>query len=578
VTLHEAPSARGAQRFARERSPSAAPRARSGDRTALLAVAALAVAALAVLLYAGRGIGFYYDEWNFVLDRQGRSLDVLLKPHNEHISLVPVALYKLMFETVGLDQHWPYRALLGLLHVGCGLATYVLARRRIGAWPALLPAALVLFLGLAHDNQLFAFQIGFVGSVLGGLLAWVALDRTDGRGAALACVALTFAISSSSLGVPLALGVAVELLLGGRRRALWVAGVPLVLYAAWYLGYGASTITAEGVVHMVPWAAGAATAAAGAVVGLGPSYGTVIAVGFVVAVGWRLAVGDASPRLVGLVTTGVAFWLLTGAARSVFQPPVPAESSRYLTLGAVVFVLLAVELLRRLPGRMEARPAFVAYAAAIALAVIAMGYASLHDYGKQIRGITDVTAVELGGLELVATYAAPDYQPDPPNMPQVSAARYLNAVDVYGSSPASTPAEIATADEAARVQADRVVVQFGLEVVAAGDPRPSAGAAPAVEQAAGGAVQARGSCLAFRPAAAGATLAVTLPATGVIVRATGPAPIELAARRFASGFGATIASASPGKPLRLVPRRDAAAGSPYRVRATGAGPMQLCAA
>jgi hypothetical protein len=547
------------------------------SRAPLLALTALAAVAFAMVLYAGRRMGFYFDEWNFVLDRRGLSADVLLRPHNEHVSVMPVATYKALFETVGLSHHWPYRGLLAVLHVACGLATYVLARRRLGAWAALLPATLVLFLGLAHDNMVFAFQIGFVGSVLGGLLAWIALDRGGRCSDALACLALVFATSCSSLGVPLALGVAVELLLARRRRALWVAGVPLVLYGGWYLGYGVGTITGEGVLHMAPWAAAAATAAAGATVGLASAWGAVILVGFVVAIGWRLAVGDFSPRLIGLITAAVAFWLLTGAARSVGATQAPAASSRYMTLGAVIFVLLAAELLRGVPQPLRVRREVVAYAAAVTLAVVAMGYPSLHDYARNIGKITGVTAAELGGLELVADYVSPDYVPDAENMPQVSAGPYLEAVRVYGSSPARRPEELAEGTEREREQADRVIVQFGLPATAA-TTAPPAGSPPAVDRAMGGRVGDRDGCVTFTPAAPGGALAVTVPATGVVVRPSGPAPVQIAARRFADGFGPTIATATHEAPLRLVPRRDGAAGRPYHVQATTDGPMAVCGA
>jgi hypothetical protein len=68
--------------------------------------------------------------------------------------------------------------------------------------------------------MLWAFQIGVVGSVLGGVWAWVALDRRDGRGDALACVALALGTVSSSLGVPLAIGVGAEILVHRRWRGL----------------------------------------------------------------------------------------------------------------------------------------------------------------------------------------------------------------------------------------------------------------------------------------------------------------------------------------------------------------------
>lgn len=239
----------------------------------------LAALTLALLMYLTRAVGFYYDEWNFVLDRSGNAPGVFLRPHNEHISIVPVLIYKALIAIFGLNHHWPFMAALAAMHVGLGCAVYALARPRVGASPALVVATLVLFMGLAWQNMVWAFQIGFVGSVLGGVLAWLALDGRRRFSEPLACLALLFSIGSSSLGVPMAIGVGAELLVARRPRSLWVVGVPIALYLVWYLRYGVSTLRAEGVLHLAPWAAAAVAAGAGALVGLPSSWGVVIAVG-----------------------------------------------------------------------------------------------------------------------------------------------------------------------------------------------------------------------------------------------------------------------------------------------------------
>ena len=140
--------------------------------------------------------------------------------------VAPVIAYKTLFAVAGLGHRWPYFLVLVAMHLLLGLGVYLLVRPRAGAWPAVMAATLILFAGLAWQNMIWAFQIGFVGSVLGGVWAWVALDRGGRRSGLAACLALLFATVSSSLGVPMALGVAAELLVQGRRRAIWVAAVP----------------------------------------------------------------------------------------------------------------------------------------------------------------------------------------------------------------------------------------------------------------------------------------------------------------------------------------------------------------
>ena len=70
----------------------------------------MAVAA-AVLFHLTRGFTFFYDEWNFLMNRQEFSADALLAPHNEHNVMVTVLLFKGLWELAGLgvrpDKPWP---------------------------------------------------------------------------------------------------------------------------------------------------------------------------------------------------------------------------------------------------------------------------------------------------------------------------------------------------------------------------------------------------------------------------------------------------------------------------------------
>src|SRR4051794_21135041 len=73
----------------------------SGGPAAILAVAG--VGFVAAIMYFGRDLQiFRFDEWGFVLGRHGSSVDDFLRPHNEHLSLVPVAIFKGLLATVGV--------------------------------------------------------------------------------------------------------------------------------------------------------------------------------------------------------------------------------------------------------------------------------------------------------------------------------------------------------------------------------------------------------------------------------------------------------------------------------------------
>ena len=489
----------------------------------------VSLVAFVLVLVLGRNSTFFYDEWNFVLERSGHSAKVFLRPHNEHISVVPIFIYKVLFATAGLEHHWPYLAVLALMHIGVAVCVFVLASRRVGPWPALIIAVLLLFMGLAWQNIVWSFQIGFVGSVLGGVWAFVALDRRDARGDVLACVALVLATLSSSLGVPLAIGVAVELLVGGRRRALWVAAVPIVIYVAWYLGYGVGDITAEGVFHAAGWGVSAVAASAGALFGLGSDWGEILALAFLALLVWRTAVAPWSPRLAGLIVAGITFWALTGAARSVFEPPVPPDTSRYLTLGGVVLALATVELLA---GLVVVPPRMALVGAAIVALAVALGLPALRDNARQIRTITGTTDAELGALTLVARSAPPGYQPDGNLAPQLSAGKYLDLSRSLGSSAGDKPAQLASALSGDRAAADRVL----QEVAARLTPAPGAPQACTVQKQ--------------------TVVTAPVPRGGMVIRTAGRQGVEVKLRRFGSAFALPpLGTVAPGQPqlLKLPP-------------------------
>src|ERR1700754_3835259 len=183
---------------------------RRPDPANAAAVALLAVGGL-FLLYASRHVGFFTDEWNFIDGRNDLSADALLTSHNGHMTLIPVGIYHLLWSLFGIDSYLPYRAALIALHVAACSALFVLARRRVGAAAALVPMTLLLFLGAAYEDLLWAFQMTLVGSAAFGLLALVALDRDRPRADVAAAVLLFCSVACSGVGVAFLAGAAVEL-------------------------------------------------------------------------------------------------------------------------------------------------------------------------------------------------------------------------------------------------------------------------------------------------------------------------------------------------------------------------------
>jgi hypothetical protein len=530
---------------------------------------AFSVATLGVLMLAGavnlyrKGLGltFNYDEWNWVMNRRGWSAATLLDPHNEHLSLVPVLIFKLLFVTVGIDAYWPYRVAVILVHLVCVALVFVLARRRLGDVFGLVLAALILFLGSAWQDLLWPFQIGYLGSVAAGLGMLLALERRDTTGRVLGCVLLALSIASSSVGIPFAGVALVEVVLrrpgpwlsSQRWRHVWVVAVPLALYALWFAIYGNPNAT-PGNAHgfglvrqngpVIPsYAADMAANAFAGLAGLAIDWGRPLAVAALVIGIWWSARRRVSVRTLSLLVGLALFWGLTALLRAQLNG---ATESRYIYPGAVLLVLLGAELFRgaRATGRAAAvAVAFALFAAVANYGPLKAGSAQFQDWSSYVRA-------ELGALEVAGPTAPPTLAPDPVRAPDITAGKYFPAVRQLGS-PADTLAEVRARPEPQREAADGVLVA-GLQVALratqeTGSPR---GAPPALETSTGIAAARSGACVALRATAAAASAAFTVPGRGLVVANTGSGIVQIWIRSFAENF--------PAAPLGTVPSGQAA--------------------
>ena len=314
----------------------------------------------AFLYQSGHDQIFWYDEWEFLLDRRGGGLSTFLDPHNEHLSLVPIAIYKLLLGATGMDGYGPYRLTLVVLDVLCALLLFVYAERRVGAWLALGAAALFLFLGPAWEVILWPFQIAWVAALAAGLGALLMLDRGDraGRGDRVGPAARVAGQhrprgghrGRRARGGPLALGPA--------RGGCGYPASRCCLYVAWYLGYSESHFSRR----TLPGRAGVRRRRRGGL-GLGRcvgpggpgdppvrerlAWGRPLAVLAVVVLVWRLTrIGTVSPRMAMLLASLVGFWILTAIGRARALPSRPPTPRGTCTSAAAFTLLIAIELLR----------------------------------------------------------------------------------------------------------------------------------------------------------------------------------------------------------------------------------------
>ena len=324
----------------------------------LLAVA-FGVAASAVILSANRGTTFLLDDWAYLVQRSGNLTEAsLFGSQNGNWTTTVVLAYRGLADVFGIGSYVPWRIALLATHLGSCALVYILARRRVGPWWALLALALVL-VNRGWETLLWPFQIGQALSILAGLGALFLLDRRDVRGDLGASALLLVALASSSYGPPFLLVAGVELLLS-RRAALWVLVVPAAAWIWWQEKWN-SDIPAQGTTD---WA-GFKTAVnigwdalpGGPAAALGTSFAVgraLVLLAAALAVARMVLERRVHARLVGLIAAYLAYWGGVAWARS--EIPNLGQSPRYVGLGVVLFVLIAVELFADLdPSRWPER-------------------------------------------------------------------------------------------------------------------------------------------------------------------------------------------------------------------------------
>lgn len=424
-----------------------------------------------IVAWEARHSTFTADDWSFILQRRGLSAAVLLQPHNEHLSALPILAYKVLLAVFGLGSYAPFIALLLILHAIVCLTLYVLARRYIGPWAALAPAAIVAVLGPAWQDLLWAFQIGYLGSTAAGLCMVWCLERRDRKGDVWAGILLGASLLCSSVGLAMVVFAAVLIVLQRPTvwRRMWAVAVPVALYLLWYSKYGVSTIRASNI-HLIPsYVFHAASAAVASVTGLAEThvspflvatrFGSVVLILVVAFFVFHLVRGYRPPPLTwAALATALALWV--AEALEYFPGGREAAQSRYQYVGGVLVLLAAVS------AANGWRPRTYGFAlAAATLLVCGSNIAMLHDRAGFWSTNSAYDRAETGALEVTRGIVSPSFAPEnvfniaimgDHNLTLVTAGPYFSAVDEWGSS-ADRPQEILRSPEFVREAADLVV-------------------------------------------------------------------------------------------------------------------------
>lgn len=511
--------------------------------TVLMAGALLVAAGTLLALMAGQT--FFQDTWAFLLDRQDLSVDAFLAPHNEHIAVIPVAINKLLIALFGMTSALPEQIVMTIAVLAAAWLLFVYIRRRIGAWGALIGAALFLYLGSAWADLIWPFQLAFVGSVVFGIAMLLALDRGDRRGDIAATAFLAVSLGFSSLGLSFLIGAAADV--AQRRRShgllrIYVAAAPALLYGAWWLGWGREAethVTLTSILTSPRYVVEGAASALESLLGLNkagpeasvpPEWGLPILVAVVCLIVYgQLRGRGVSPRFWPVAAAAAANWLLE-AFNAI--PGREAYQARYTYAGAAFVLLLSAELLWGL--RFTRRGLQVA--GTVAVGAISVNLIALREGGRWLDGQTLLTRAELTSIEIARRTVDPAFYLSPDiagtgSLAAVSAGAYLRASDEHGS-PAYTSRQLAEAPQVPRHYADIVLARALPISTAVPNSRAD--------------LPLGDKCVTLAGGAASRYMEVPLPpGLSTIEPASGRAA-ELSLRRFATGEFPVVLDAAPG--------------------------------
>lgn len=427
--------------------------------------AAVEVFTLVLWMTLGRAQWFHFDEWDFIAGRSAGSVHDLFSPHNEHWSTIPILVYRSLFAVVGLHTYVPYQLIVVTLHVVAAALLFVVMRRAaVNPWVAVAAASLFALFGSGWFNIVMAFQIGFTGALVLGLVHLILADHdgTIDRRDWLGLLAGLAGLMMSGVAVTMVLVVGLAVLVRRGWRTALLHTVPLaVVYLTWFYAIGRSSYNADhlildGIPGFVWRGMSGAYDAMGQVRGVGLALALVLAVGLPIAVLDRRREGRtvelAAP--IALLAGSLAFMLITSTGR-VDHAGAGADASRYVHLVAAMSlpaIAVAVDaFVRRLPW-------FLPVGIVLLLVGIPGNVRALADEQHAAKPVNDATRQMILSLprDELAQQMPRDFRPEPRYAAWVSVGWLLDA-EAQHRLPAPPPA---SANDAA---ANRLRLSFRPE-------------------------------------------------------------------------------------------------------------------
>lgn len=293
-----------------------------------LLVASCAAAA-GLILFLTRSDTFYYDEWAWFSDASNQSTHTLFQSDAGHLVVLPQLLYQAVLSLFG-THYIAFRLINVSLVLANSVMLFLLARRQVGDWLALVPAVVMMFLGCSWDDLLAGVGVNENMGIAFALGAFLALGRRTLAADLLAGALIAAGLASFSTTLAAAVAGIVLLLAEGRWRRIWVMVIPILLFALWSIQAGSTSGGQVTVDHLgrLPYSMfGSASTLLAGLTGLFPS-GFVNLATIDITVGWPLAAlailslvvyllgkrPPLTPRFLAYTTAVVVFWAMLGAA------------------------------------------------------------------------------------------------------------------------------------------------------------------------------------------------------------------------------------------------------------------------
>lgn len=406
-------------------------------RSANIVFGAALVLGFLAMLAINRHSWFTADDFAYLYKsnevfEKGDYVDWLLSPHNEHWAMLPVVIFRVLFAVFGMNHFLPYLVPVLVAHlVALVILRALMVRAGVRYWVATGLCIAVIIFGGGAQNLNWAFQIGFVGSVMFGLAQILCVDH-DGPINARDLLGLLFgflAISTQGPGITMVIIATLLLVFRRRFRAAALQAVPLAtIYLVWFLAYGRGPARPETTPYLlaqVPsyiW-----TGVTNALNGLLQMPGAavvalVVLIAAVLVIGPTQRAATATAMFVGIVV----FFAINAYGRISLGPQQAGESRYVYVAGLLAAVALGLALCAvPLDGRRRWIPALLIISW-MAVANTALYYVTS----------TDAAAVRRDDRRLVTAMAAvPGIdQADPnarpiPGAPDVSVGRTIRYTD-----------------------------------------------------------------------------------------------------------------------------------------------------